>query len=120
MMDDAVRAAGGPLSYDEFLRVDMRVGRILTAEPLPKAKIPAYRLTVDLGPLGVKTSSARITALYEAGELPGRLVVAVVKFPPRRIAGFLSEVLVMGVDDAQGRVALLVPDGETPPGSRIY
>jgi tRNA-binding protein len=119
-MHEEMEAAAGPLSYDAFLRVDMRVGRILTAEPLPKAKIPAYRLTVDLGPLGVKTSSARITALYRAEDLPGRLVVAVVNFAPRRIAGFLSEVLVMGVGDAQGRVALLAPDGDVPLGARIY
>ncbi|MDQ7833053.1 MAG: tRNA-binding protein [Desulfovibrionaceae bacterium] len=119
-MEEEAKEAAGTLSYDEFLRVDMRVGRILTAEPLPKARIPAYRLTVDLGALGVKTSSARITALYAAEELPGRRVVAVVNFPPRRIAGFVSEVLVMGVDDAEGRVALLAPDGDVPPGSRVY
>jgi len=120
MMGEGTRQAGAPLTHDEFLRVDMRVGRILTAEPLPKARIPAYRLTVDLGPLGVKTSSARITALYTPQELPGKLVVAVVNFPPRRIAGFVSEVLVMGMDDAEGRVALLRPDGDVPPGSRVY
>jgi len=119
-MEEGVMETAGPLSYDEFLRVDMRVGRILTAEPLPKARIPAYKLTVDLGPLGVRKSSARITALYSAEELPGRRVVAVVNFPPRRIAGFVSEVLVMGVDDAQGRVALLAPDGDIPLGSRVY
>jgi tRNA-binding protein len=104
----------------EFVRVDMRVGRILSAVPLAKACIPAYALTVDLGPLGVKKSSARITELYRAEELPGRLVVAVVNFPPRRIAGFLSEVLVLGVGDAAGRVALLRPDAEVPLGARIY
>jgi tRNA-binding protein len=119
-MEEGAMETAGPLSSDEFLRVDMRVGRILTAEPLPKARIPAYKLTVDLGPLGVRKSSARITALYPAEELPGRRVVAVVNFPPRRIAGFVSEVLVMGVDDGQGRVALLAPDGDVPLGSRIY
>jgi tRNA-binding protein len=119
-MDETADQAATPLSHEEFVRVDMRVGRILSAEPLAKARIPAYALTVDLGPLGVKKSSARITELYRAEELPGRLVVAVVNFLPGRIAGFLSEVLVMGVGDAAGRVALLRPDADVPLGARIY
>ncbi len=118
--DREERTAAEPLSHDEFERVDMRVGRILSAEPLKKALVPAYKLAVDLGPLGVKKSSARITELYRAEELPGRLVVAVVNFSPRRIAGFLSEVLVLGVGDAEGRVTLLAPDAEVPLGARIY
>jgi len=108
-----------PIEFDEFLKVDMRVGRILTAEPLTGARVPAYKLTVDFGALGVKQSSARVTDLYTAGNLPGRLVVAVVNFAPKRIAGFLSEVLVLGLD-GDGGVVLLAPEREVVPGRRVY
>lgn len=110
------------LEYDAFLRVDMRVGRIVKAEPSPKARKPAYKLWVDLGPLGIKQSSAQITNHYTVDDLIGRLVVAVVNFPPRRIADFTSEVLVMGVDghpDAPG-VVLLQPEQDVPLGGRVY
>lgn len=107
------------IEFDDFLKVDIRVGRILTADPLPKARIPAYRLTIDFGELGVKQSSARVTNLYAAAELPGRQILAVVNFPPKRIAGFLSEVLVLGLD-GDGGVVLLSPEREVALGQRVY
>lgn len=101
--------------------MDIRVGRILEAEPFPEARRPAIKLWVDLGPeLGEKQTSAQITANYTPDELPGRLVLAVVNFPPKRIAGFKSEVLVLGVPDDSGEVVLLSPDTDVPPGGRIY
>lgn len=113
------------ISFEEFCRVEMRVGRILAAEPLPRARKPAYKLRIDLGPLGVRQSSAQITRHYTPQELVGRLVVAVVNFPPRKIAGFSSEVLVLGVDgpasdNEEPGVVLLQPERETAPGARVY
>ena len=108
-----------PIAFDDFMKVDMRVGRILAAEPLPKARVPAYKLTVDFGELGVKKSSARVTDLYAAEDLPGRLVVAVVNFEPKRIAGFLSEVLVLGLA-GEGGVVLLTPEREVALGQRVF
>jgi tRNA-binding protein len=109
------------ISMDDFLRVDIRVGLVLRAEPFAKARKPAYKLWIDFGPeLGVKKSSAQITALYRPEDLAGRLVLAVVNFPPRQIADFMSEVLVLGVDDAQGRVVLLEPERDAPLGSRLH
>ena len=108
------------ISFDDFLKVDLRLGRILEALPFPKARKPAYRLRIDFGPLGVKASSAQITALYSPDELVGRQVVAVVNFAPRNIAGFSSEVLVLGLDDGTGRVALLGVDRDLPLGARVY
>jgi len=100
------------------LRLDIRVGRVISAEPFPEARKPAYKLTIDFGPLGVKRSSAQITHLYKPEDLVGKLVVAVVNFPPKRIAGFSSDVLVLGaLFDA--KVSLLSPDHEVPPGSRV-
>lgn len=107
-------------TIEDFEQVDLRVGRIVAADPFPEARKPAYKLTIDFGPLGLRRSSAQLTDLYELDELPGRLVVAVVNFPPRRIASFVSEVLVLGVSDAEGRVALLVPEREAPLGGRVY
>jgi len=107
------------MTYENFLAVDMRVGRILTAEPLKGARIPSYKLRIDFGALGVRQSSARITEYYAAGDLPGRLVVAVVNFEPKRIAGFLSEVLVLGLDGERG-VVLLSPDHDVALGQRVY
>lgn len=108
-----------PLAFDDFLKVDMRVGRIVSAEALPKANVPAYKLTIDFGELGVKKSSARVTDLYAAKDLPGRLVVAVVNFEPKRIAGFLSEVLVLGLA-GEGGVVLLAPEREVALGQRVF
>ncbi|WP_438616457.1 tRNA-binding protein [Oceanidesulfovibrio indonesiensis] len=112
------------IEWDDFRRVDIRAGRILHAEPLPKARKPAYALTIDFGPLGKKHSSAQITELYAPEELAGRLVLAVVNFPPKRIAGFVSEVLVLGLDsqaDVGGTsVSLVGPDHDVAPGARLY
>ena len=105
-------------TYEDFLRLDIKVGRVIAAVPFPEARKPAYKLTIDFGPLGVKRSSAQITQLYTPEDLVGRLVVAVVNFPPKRIAGFASEVLVLGAV-FDGKVSLLAPDHDVPPGSRV-
>jgi tRNA-binding protein len=111
----------GEISIEDFQRVDIRVGRILSAEPLEGARKPAYKLRIDFGPeLGVRQSSAQLVARYRADELPGRLMLAVVNFPPRRIAGFKSEVLTLGVPDAKGDVVLIAPDADAPLGGRLF
>jgi tRNA-binding protein len=108
------------IAFEDFLKVDMRVGRIVEVAPFPEARKPALKLTIDFGPeIGVKRSSAQITN-YEPAELEGRQVVAVVNFPPRRIGPFLSEVLVLGATDEEGRVILVRPDHEVPLGARIH
>lgn len=107
------------IAFEDFTKVDMRVGRIVAAEPLKGARVPAYALRVDFGELGIKQSSARLTGVYTAEELPGRLVVAVVNFEPRRIAGYRSEVLVLGVD-GEGGVVLLTPEREVALGQRVF
>jgi len=110
---------GAPITWADFTKVDVRVGRVVAAEPFPEARKPAYRLRIDFGPLGERRSSAQITKRYRAEELPGRLVVAVVNFPPKRIAGFASEVLVLGAMAAEDDVVLLAPDQDVAPGTRI-
>ena len=107
------------IDFDQFMAVDMRVGRVVAVDDFPEARKPAWKLTIDFGPeIGVKRSSAQITH-YPREALEGTLVVGVVNFPPRRIAGFASEVLVLGaLDDAEG-VVLLRPDKDAAPGSRI-
>ncbi|SFR00141.1 tRNA-binding protein [Desulfoscipio geothermicus] len=107
-------------TIDDFTKIDMRVGKVVAAEEFPEARKPAYKLTIDFGSLGLKKSSAQITHLYKPEELVGRLVVAVVNFPPRQIGPFISEVLVMGCDNDRGEVVLLQPDREVPLGQRIY
>ncbi len=109
---------GVEATFEEFLRFEIRVGRVLSAEPLPRARHPAYRMAIDFGPAGVKRSSARLTDFYRPEDLVGRQVVAVVNFPPKRVAGFVSEVLVLGVY-TEGGVALLVPDRACRPGDRV-
>jgi tRNA-binding protein len=109
-----------PLTYEEFEKVEMRVGRIVRAEPFPKARKPAYRLWIDFGePVGVKKSSAQVTAYYTPEALVGRQVVAVTNFAPRQVADFMSEVLVLGVP-LNGEVVLLGPDQDVPTGGRVY
>ena len=109
-----------PLSYAEFERVDIRVGTIIAVEEFPKARKPAYKLTIDFGPLGTKRSSAQITAHYTPESLIGRQILAVVNFPPKQIADFLSECLTLGVPDETGAVVLVQPGLETPNGSRLF
>lgn len=109
------------ISYDDFLKVDIRAGRVVAAEPFPEARKPAIKLRIDFGPeIGVKRSSAQIAALYTPEALVGRMVLAVVNFPPRQIGPFMSEVLTLGVSDAEGRVVLLAPDQPVAPGSRMH
>lgn len=109
------------IAYADFDRVDMRVGRIISAEPFPEARKPAYRLAVDFGAdIGVRRSSAQLTRHYEAASLIGRQVVAVVNFPPRQIGRHRSEILVLGVPDANGAVVLLQPEREVPLGGRMF
>jgi tRNA-binding protein len=109
------------IEYDDFARVEMRVGRIISARPFPEARKPAYQLRIDFGPdIGERDSSAQLTVTYpDPAELVGRQVVAVLNFPPRRIAGFASEVLVLGAMGDDGQVWLLRPDPEAPEGTRI-
>jgi len=110
-----------PIAFDDFLKVDVRVGRIISASPFPEARKPAFRLTIDLGPeIGTKSSSAQITRNYTLDELPGRLVLCVVNFPPRQIGPMMSEVLTLGVPDADGEVMLIAPDRAVPLGGRLY
>lgn len=108
------------IDWNDFDKVDLRVGRVLSAEPFAQARTPAYVLQVDFGPdIGVRKSSAQVTALYAPGELVGRLVVGVVNFPDKQIGPLMSQCLVTGFHDAEGRVALCVPDRDVPPGTRL-
>ena len=108
------------IDFDQFLAVDMRVGRVVAVDDFPEARKPAWKLTIDFGPeVGVKRSSAQI-AEYGRDELEGRLVVAVVNFPPRQIGPFMSEVLCLGASDEDGRIILLAPDVDVPLGARIH
>lgn len=109
------------ITFDDFLKVDIRVGRITRAEPFPEARKPALKLWVDFGPgIGEKRSSAQITRHYTPEALIGRQVLAVVNFPPRQIGKVMSEVLVLGVPDAEGEVVLLAPDQDVPAGGRLF
>ncbi len=108
------------IAFDDFLRVDIRVGRVLEALEFPRARKPAYQLRIDFGPLGEKRSSAQLTENYSRHELEGRLVLAVVNFPPRQVANYFSEVLVLGVPDEAGNVVLVRPERDVPLGGRMY
>jgi tRNA-binding protein len=110
----------GSATIEDFERLDLRVGRVLSAEPLAGARRPAYRLRIDFGAGGVRGSSAQLPATYpDPGALVGRLVIAVVNFPPRRVAGFVSDVLVLGALPADGRIPLLSVDEGANPGDPI-
>lgn len=109
------------ITYDDFLKVDIRVGTIVRAEPYPQARKPAIKLWVDFGDgLGEKKTSAQITRHYTPETLPGRQVAAVVNFPPKQIGKFMSEVLVVGFPDAEGEVVLVEPGRAVPDGGRLY
>ena len=107
------------IAVEDFQKVEMRVGRVIAVDDFPEARRPSLKLTIDFGPHGMRRSSAAVRPFYAKEELLGRLVVCVLNFPPRRIAGFASEVLVLGAMDASGRVALLRPDPDAEPGSVI-
>jgi tRNA-binding protein len=113
---------GAPsIAYDDFDRVDIRVGRVVRAEAFPEARKPAYKLLIDFGPdIGTRTSSAQLTRHYTLHDLENRLVVAVINFPSRQIGPFVSQVLTLGVPDADGGVVLLVPDKKVPIGGRLF
>ena len=109
------------IAFDDFLKVDVRVGTIIAAEPFPEARKPALKLTIDFGPtIGARRSSARVTEQYAPGTLPGRQVAAVVNFPTRQIGKFMSEVLTLGFPDDDGAVVLLAPDTRVPNGGRLF
>src|SRR3954453_7469384 len=109
------------ISYDDFAPLDIRVGTIVTAEPFPEARRPAYKLSIDFGPeIGVKRSSAQLTEHYQCGALIGRQVAAVVNFAPKQIGRFMSEVLVLGFPDRAGAVVLIRPDHPVPDGGKLF
>ena len=109
------------ITFDDFLKVDIRVGRIIEVEAFPEARKPAWKLKIDFGSdIGVKKSSAQITVLYDAESLLGRQILAVVNFPPRQIGPFMSEVLTLGVSDPAGAIVLIQPDNEVKEGARLH
>ena len=116
---DAPRA--DEIGFDQFLAVDIRVGTVISAEPFPEARKPAFKLVIDFGSaIGIRKSSAQITDRYDLADLPGRQVAAVVNFPPRQIGKFMSEVLTLGFADESGAVILFSPDTPVPNGSRLF
>lgn len=117
---DPAAGAGATIGFDDFLKVDIRAGTIVEAHPFPEARKPAYRLLIDFGPgVGIRKSSAQITANYRLDELPGRRVMGVVNFPPRQIGPVRSEVLVLGFADLAGEIVLAVPATDVPDGARL-
>jgi tRNA-binding protein len=118
---DPAAEAAPDISFDDFLKVDIRIGTIVSAEPFPEARKPAFKLLIDFGPaFGLKKSSAQITENYGLESLPGRKIAAVVNFPKRQIGKFISEVLTLGFADAEGAVVLFAPDQDVPDGSRLF
>jgi tRNA-binding protein len=114
-------APAAQIAFDDFMKVDVRVGQVLAVDPFPEARKPAWKLTIDFGPdIGVKKSSAQITVHYSRDQLLGRKVAAVVNFPPRQIGPFMSEVLTLGFPDASGEVVLIGVDREVPLGGRLF
>lgn len=109
------------ISYDDFLKVDIRAGTIISVEDFPQARKPAYKITIDFGPeIGIKKSSAQIVHHYKKDELIGKSVIAVVNFPPKQIGPFISEVLTLGLPDNDGHVVLVGPNKKIEPGSRLF
>ncbi|AOH83253.1 tRNA-binding protein [Sphingomonas panacis] len=118
---DPEAEASPVIGFDDFLKVDIRVGTIVEALPFPEARKPAFRLVIDFGPvIGLKKSSAQITEHYTLADLPGRQVAAVVNFPPRQIGKVMSEVLTLGFPDADGKVVLVIPSAGVPNGGRLF
>jgi tRNA-binding protein len=118
---DPEAAPAPPITFEQFLAVDIRVGRVVAAAPFPEARKPSFRLTIDFGPaIGVKRSSAQLTEHYTVETLVGRQVAAVVNFPRRQIGKFMSDVLTLGFPDAQGAVVLFAPDQDVPLGGRLF
>ncbi len=118
---DPAALPGEPISFDDFLKVDIRIGTIVSAEPFPEARKPAYKLVIDFGPvIGTRKSAAQITEHYAIEDLPGTQVAAVVNFPPRQIGKFMSEVLTLGFPDAAGKVVLIRPSTPVPNGGRLF
>lgn len=121
MDHDIAAGAAETIAFDDFLKVDIRLGTVVGAEPFPDARKPSLKLRIDFGPaIGVKKSCAQIAALYDAEALVGRQVAAVVNFSPRQIGKALSEVLTLGFADSEGRVVLFSPDSAVPDGSRLF
>ncbi|WP_425085145.1 tRNA-binding protein [Ruegeria profundi] len=109
------------ISFDDFLKVDIRVGEVIRAEPYPEARKPAIKMWIDFGDeIGERKTSAQITAHYDPSTLIGKQVIAVVNFPPRQIGRFMSEVLVLGLPDENGEIVLIGPDGNVPVGGRMH
>ncbi len=108
------------ISFDDFLKVDIRVGTIVQCLPFPEAKKPAYKLVIDLGALGLKKSSAQITHNYRVDKLTGKQVLCVANFPPTQVGPFISEVLVLGLSDSEGKIILVAPHTSIPNGHRLH
>jgi tRNA-binding protein len=118
---DTTKINAAPITFDDFLKVEIRVGTIVACEPYPEARKPSYKLQIDFGPdIGIKRSAAQITKYYKAEELIGRQVAAVTNFPPRQIGKFMSEVLTLGFPSDAGEVVLLSPERAVPNGGRLY
>ena len=121
MNEEPAAPAAPEISYEDFRRIDIRVGTIIAAEPFPEARRPAFKLTIDFGPaIGLKRSSAQIVTHYRLEELVGRQIAAVVNFPRKQIGRFMSEVLVLGFPDGRGEVVMIGPDRPVPNGGRLY